>query len=191
MEFTTACFHNNSQCPTSNTPPTQAKANTSANTTVTAKPSALATASNAPAKVLSHPPALTTSSRLTNHPAGGWDPQTSAIPSDTKAQIEQAFSNVDLTLRSAGGAGWSQVFRVNSYHLPLNDEALGVMVECYRKWMPDHQPIWTAIGVPQLGEKEMVVEIEVVAHVPEEKKKAVIDQAVGLCSSPALVPAVM
>lgn len=94
------------------------------------------------------------------------------ISSDINEQIDQAFANVDLTLRTAGGQGWPQVFRVNSYHLPLNDEALGAMVRNFRKWMPDHQPIWTTIGVSRLGDDNMRVEIEVVAHDPEGAKKA-------------------
>jgi enamine deaminase RidA (YjgF/YER057c/UK114 family) len=33
--------------------------------------------------------------------------------------------------------------------------------------MPDHQPLWTCVGVPRLGGENMKVEIEVWAHVPE------------------------
>jgi enamine deaminase RidA (YjgF/YER057c/UK114 family) len=33
--------------------------------------------------------------------------------------------------------------------------------------MPDHQPLWTCVGVPRLGEGDMRVEIEVWAHVTE------------------------
>lgn len=96
----------------------------------------------------------------------------SAIPTDLDAEIDQAFANVDLCLRHAGGQGWSQVFRVTSYHVPLSPEAMGAMVRNFRKWMPDHQPLWTTIGVPKLGEDKMHVEIEVVAHDPEGSKKA-------------------
>ena len=85
---------------------------------------------------------------------------------------DQAFANVYLNLRDAGGKGWSQVFRVNSYHVPINNEALDAMVRNFRKWMPDHQPIWTCVGVPRLGEDDMRVEIEVVAHDPEGGKAA-------------------
>jgi enamine deaminase RidA (YjgF/YER057c/UK114 family) len=74
---------------------------------------------------------------------------------------------VDLALRDAGGKGWSQVFRVNSYHVPLNNEALMIMVREFKKWMPDHNPIWTCVGVQRLGEDDMRVEIEVVAHDPK------------------------
>jgi enamine deaminase RidA (YjgF/YER057c/UK114 family) len=86
------------------------------------------------------------------------------IPTEINAQIDQAFENVDLALKDAGGKGWSQVFRVNSYHIPLNDEALQAMVRNFKKWMPDHQPIWTTIGVARLGLDDMRVEIEVSAH---------------------------
>ncbi|KAH1937609.1 hypothetical protein KXV48_007395 [Aspergillus fumigatus] len=97
---------------------------------------------------------------------GGWNPSTGTIPRDIHAQIDQAFANVDLNLRNAGGAGWSQVYRVNSYHVPINDEALEAMVRNFRKWVPGHEPIWTCVGVTRLGEDDMRVEIEVVAHVP-------------------------
>ncbi|KAH6974629.1 putative L-PSP endoribonuclease family protein [Ilyonectria sp. MPI-CAGE-AT-0026] len=86
---------------------------------------------------------------------GGWNPETGVIYQEINAQIDQAFANVDLHLRDAGGKGWSQVFRVNSYHVPINDEAIQTMVRNYKKWMPDH--------FPRLGEDDMRVEIEVVA----------------------------
>jgi enamine deaminase RidA (YjgF/YER057c/UK114 family) len=41
------------------------------------------------------------------------------------------------------------------------------MVRNFKTWMPDHQPIWTVVGVSRLGEDDMRVEIEVVAHDPE------------------------
>lgn len=94
---------------------------------------------------------------------GGWDPKTGVFPKEINAQIDQAFANVDLNLRDAGGKGWSQVFRVNSYHVPINDEALAAMTRNFKKWMPDHSPIWTCVGVTRLGEDDMRVEIEVVA----------------------------
>ncbi|KAL5598885.1 hypothetical protein BROUX41_003794 [Berkeleyomyces rouxiae] len=99
---------------------------------------------------------------------GGWHPLTGHIPTDISTQIDQAFANVERCLRDAGGTGWPQVFRVTSYHIPLNKEALDAMVRNFRAYMPDHQPIWTCVGVAQLGEDDMRVEIEVVAHVPEE-----------------------
>ncbi|RYP77217.1 hypothetical protein DL771_001266 [Monosporascus sp. 5C6A] len=98
---------------------------------------------------------------------GGWDPKTGAVNTEINAQIEQAFANVDLCLKDAGGKGWSQVFRVNSYHVPLNNEALAAMTRGFSKWMPNHKPIWTTVGVQRLGEDDMRVEIEVSAYDPK------------------------
>ncbi|KXH33588.1 hypothetical protein CSIM01_11753 [Colletotrichum simmondsii] len=95
----------------------------------------------------------------------GWDPITGDFEKEINAQIDLAFENVERCLKDAGGKGWTQVYRVNSYHVPINNEALEAMVRNFRKWMPDHQPLWTCVGVPRLGEDDMRVEIEVVAHV--------------------------
>ncbi|KAJ9609895.1 NRAMP-like transporter smf-3 [Cladophialophora chaetospira] len=99
---------------------------------------------------------------------GGWDPSTGSIPFNLNAEIDQAFANVDLNLKHAGGSGWEQVFRVNSYHVALTERDLERMVRNFAKWMPNHKPIWTAIGVSSLRKKDMLVEIEVVAHVGDE-----------------------
>ncbi|GAA6020735.1 hypothetical protein JCM10207_002006 [Rhodosporidiobolus poonsookiae] len=98
---------------------------------------------------------------------GGWDPKTGEFYKEINAQIDQAFKNVDLALKQAGGKGWEQVFRVNSYHVPLNKEANDAMVRNFRHWMPGHKPLWTCVGVPRLGEDDMRVEVEVCAHDPK------------------------
>ncbi|KAJ4984907.1 l-psp endoribonuclease family [Stagonosporopsis vannaccii] len=98
---------------------------------------------------------------------GGWNRETGEFLLEINAQIDQAFENVDHNLKDAGGKGWSQVFRVNSYHVPINNEALAAMTRNFKKWMPDHKPIWTCVGVTRLGEDDMRVEIEVVAHDPK------------------------
>ncbi|KAK6199661.1 hypothetical protein LQW54_010045 [Pestalotiopsis sp. IQ-011] len=41
---------------------------------------------------------------------GGWDPQTGAMVSGTKEQIDLAFENVDNVLRAAGLRGWEDVY---------------------------------------------------------------------------------
>ncbi|CAG8274514.1 unnamed protein product [Penicillium olsonii] len=115
-------------------------------------------------KNLRYSQAVRIGDRIETSGQGGWDPETSKIPTEINAQIDQAFANVHLALTQAGGKGWSQVFRVNSYHLPLNDEAMHAMVRSFRKYMPDHEPLWTCIGVARLGYDDMRVEIEVVAH---------------------------
>ncbi|KAK7432944.1 hypothetical protein QQZ08_000415 [Neonectria magnoliae] len=48
-------------------------------------------------------------------------------------QIDLAFANVERNLKDSGGKRWSQVFRVNSYHVPINDETLAVMLRNLKK----------------------------------------------------------
>ena len=50
--------------------------------------------------------------------------------------------------------------------MPMNDEVIAIMVRNLKKWVPDHEPIWTCTGVTSLGEEAMRVELEVVAHDP-------------------------
>ena len=147
----------------------------------TAKPSVLATGLNALVKVGTNNPRKDAiiSKTLANCTGvilsrflGGWDPITGEFEKEINAQIDLAFANVERCIKDAGGKGWSQVYRVNSYHVPINNEALGAMVRNLKKYMPDHQPIWTCVGVPRLGEDDMRVEIEVVAHDPEGAKAA-------------------
>ena len=104
---------------------------------------------------------------ISNDTQGGWDPETSVIHADLSDEIDQAFSNVDLTVRHAGGEGWSQVYRINIYLTVMSDEVISSLVRNLKKWMPNHQPILTCIGVSQLGLEGMRVEIEAVASLPQ------------------------
>ncbi|KAL4901762.1 hypothetical protein BDW74DRAFT_69726 [Aspergillus multicolor] len=97
---------------------------------------------------------------------GGWDQTTHQVPPSVPAQIDQAFANVEHVLRAAGGKGWSQVYKVRSYHISLDEEAQAAMVRNFRKWMPSHKPLWACVQVVRLRSDEMKVEIEVEAHDP-------------------------
>lgn len=125
------------------------------------------------AKEIGYSQAVRVGDRIETSGQGGWDPNLTSLsdlkfPNDIREEIAQAFANVDLNLRDAGGKGWSQVFRVNSYHTVLNDEVNAIMKEQFEKWMPEHKPIWTEVGVTVLGGGEaMRVEIEVVAWDPK------------------------
>jgi len=44
-------------------------------------------------------------------------PPLAYIHREINAQIDQAFVDVELNLKDAGGMGWEQVFRVNFYHV--------------------------------------------------------------------------
>lgn len=78
-------------------------------------------------------------------------------------EIAIAFKNIETTLLTVDGSGWSEVYRVNSYHTQLTPEVMEVMVKNFRKYMPGHQPLWTATGAHQLAAPGMRIEIEVVA----------------------------
>jgi enamine deaminase RidA (YjgF/YER057c/UK114 family) len=54
----------------------------------------------------------------------------------------------------------------------LNEQAFAAMLRNFKKWMPDHQPIFTLVGVMQLGLPKMRIEIEVSAHDEEGAKSA-------------------
>ncbi|CBF82503.1 RidA family protein [Aspergillus nidulans FGSC A4] len=97
---------------------------------------------------------------------GGWDTQTQAISSSVPRQTDQAFANIDAILHAAGGKGWSQVYKVRSYHLALDAEAQDSMARNFDKWIPEHKPLWTCVQVGRLAGDGMKVEIEVEAHVP-------------------------
>ncbi|GAA6020725.1 hypothetical protein JCM10207_002001 [Rhodosporidiobolus poonsookiae] len=102
---------------------------------------------------------------------GGWNPDNGSFDGlkEINAQIDQAFKNVELALKNAGGKGWEEVYRVNSYHVPINDEASAAMTRNFLQYMPNHKPVWTAVGVTRLAEDDMRVEIEVAAHLSEAK----------------------
>lgn len=95
---------------------------------------------------------------------GGWDDEGNIDEKDLEKQIDLAFRNVEKNIQSAGGKGWEDVTSVRSYHISLSG-SFDLMVEQFRKWMPNHQPTWTCVGVTELGISGMIVEIEVEATV--------------------------
>lgn len=101
---------------------------------------------------------------------GGWDPETEAIPTDLGLEIDQVFKNVQLTLTSAGGKGWSQVYKLRIYTAPYNDETIAHVVRNLKIWCPDHKPTITGFEVAKLAFEGMRVEIEVIADLGDEEK---------------------
>ncbi|KAH7364666.1 endoribonuclease L-psp family protein [Rhexocercosporidium sp. MPI-PUGE-AT-0058] len=105
---------------------------------------------------------------------GGWDPLTSNLRADLADEIDQAFANVDLALKDAGGKGWSQVYKINMYAVDLlSEEGTALVIGNLKKWLPDHQPLLTFVGVKELA-FGMRIEIEVVAHDEQTAKTSVI-----------------
>lgn len=93
--------------------------------------------------------------QIANCSQGRWNRETGEFYHEINAHIDQAFANVEHNLQDAGGEDWSQVSRVNSYHVLINDEALAAMVRNFEKYMPNHQPISTCVGVTRLGGDDM------------------------------------
>ncbi|KAI1134984.1 Endoribonuclease L-PSP/chorismate mutase-like protein [Hypoxylon sp. FL0543] len=102
---------------------------------------------------------------------GGWDRKTVEVKPDVLEEVDQAFENVEHTLKHAGGKGWSQVYRVVTYHTDIKATSERV-TQNFKRWMPDHMPTWTMVGVKQLGLDSMHIEVEVEAYDPEGAAEA-------------------
>jgi enamine deaminase RidA (YjgF/YER057c/UK114 family) len=66
-------------------------------------------------------------------------------------------------------ATWAHVITVISYHVGLDgyqDEINEAMGARFRRFMPNHAPTWTCLGVAALGDPRMRVEIRVTAILP-------------------------
>lgn len=48
---------------------------------------------------------------------------------------------------------------------------MAAMVRNFKKWAPEHHPIWTCVGVVNLALPQMKVEIEVVASDEKMEQK--------------------
>ncbi|KAJ5562561.1 YjgF/Yer057p/UK114 family [Penicillium sp. DV-2018c] len=61
----------------------------------------------------------------------GEDPQTLVVPREVNAQIDQGLTIVDLNLdmNDAGGNGPEQVSQATPDRVPMDDQALGAMVQ--------------------------------------------------------------
>src|SRR5215470_16526233 len=85
-------------------------------------------------------------SRLELSGQGGWNDNWE-FPESITDEIAQASRNVERTLAVAG-AGWEHVIHVNSYHVGLDEETNRIMTEQFRRYMPDHAPVWTCLVSP-------------------------------------------
>ncbi|KAF2865446.1 Endoribonuclease L-PSP/chorismate mutase-like protein [Massariosphaeria phaeospora] len=98
---------------------------------------------------------------------GGWNRLTEAIPSSIADEVDQAFANVEHALQQAGGAGFSQVYKLRIYTTERDDgvgfmDILGEVVRNLKTYCPGHRPIMTGVQVARLY-GDMRVEIEAVA----------------------------
>ncbi|KAI5867874.1 YjgF-like protein [Durotheca rogersii] len=122
-------------------------------------------------KEMSYSQAIRVENRIVCSGQGGWDRQTLEFRQTLDEEVDQAFENVDENLKHAGGKGWPQVYRVVTYSTNIKATHQRI-VDNFRKWMPDHQPVWTEIGVKELGMPTMHIEIEVEAFDPQGAAEA-------------------
>lgn len=95
---------------------------------------------------------------------GGWDEHGELAKGDVKKQVQYAFDNLDKAIKAAGGEGLTDVYSVRSWHVTM-DESFPLIVERFRRTMPDHRPLWTCVEVTRLALPEMLIEIDVEAYV--------------------------
>ncbi|RAH70371.1 YjgF-like protein [Aspergillus aculeatinus CBS 121060] len=105
----------------------------------------------------------------------GMDPVTCQTAPDLEAQVAQAFENIkaliERTLQQAqhpayqeGKSGWEHVVKLHAYFVGLSavrDEARAIMVRHIKQACPNHQPLFTMVGIESLPFPEHRVELEV------------------------------
>ena len=115
---------------------------------------------------------------------GGWNPDAEdfnealTLPSTkelVRQQVSQAFANVELTLKTAGCRGWSDVYLVRAYMVSGSNELMEIMqatADALRRCCPEHRPVLTVVEVKALADPRMCVEVEVEALLSPESGAA-------------------
>ncbi|OOO04958.1 Endoribonuclease L-PSP [Aspergillus oryzae] len=104
----------------------------------------------------------------------GMDPLTLKTSPIFEEEVTQAFQNINdlilLTLKKEGRTieegktGWDYVVKLHAYLVNLStmrDEARETMVRHIKKFCPNHQPLFTMVGVESLPFPEHHIELEV------------------------------
>jgi enamine deaminase RidA (YjgF/YER057c/UK114 family) len=88
---------------------------------------------------------------------------------DLRAQCEQVFKNLTHILRAAG-AGWDDVVKINGYMVGMHPEAVDIYRGVRSRYLKaDKLPASTLVGVERLVHEDLLLEVEIVAAVPEKK----------------------
>ncbi len=95
----------------------------------------------------------------------GRDSETGNIPSTLAAQVEVALKNVGKCLE-ASNAKITDIVRVQQFVVDLLSQDSS-RAQAYLKFMGEHRPPSTLIGVNALAGKELLYEIEVTAVAKE------------------------
>lgn len=84
-----------------------------------------------------------------------------------EAAIRDTFERVETVLNEAG-TGWSDVVEMTSFHVDMREHQ-DIFVRVREEFVTaEPYPAWTAIGVEQLWQDPLFLEIRVVAYVGED-----------------------
>ncbi len=86
---------------------------------------------------------------------------------DFKAQATQVFENIKKAL-AAAGASFDDVVKINWYVRDYKPEYLPILREVRSTYMKKSPPASTLVGVAALFQDGYVLEVEVVASLPEK-----------------------
>jgi enamine deaminase RidA (YjgF/YER057c/UK114 family) len=90
----------------------------------------------------------------------------SAIAGGPRAQMRRAYEEVGEVLHAAG-ASWDDVVSMTSYNVDFRQH-IEAMTEVHREFVTKEPfPAWTAVGVTELYGPEDIVEVSVIALVPQ------------------------
>jgi len=88
-----------------------------------------------------------------------------SVPEDPKIQFTRAFEAIGEVL-SAAGAEFSDITEMTTFHIGMR-EHMGVFSQVRRSFIQEPYPAWTAVGTTELALPGALVEIRVVARMPD------------------------
>ena len=94
----------------------------------------------------------------------GYELDTSEVPEGIQAQTEQTLENLKAVLEAAGTT-LDRVVKVTVYLKNVGD--FRAMNQVYRRYFPKDPPARTTIGAGALADPALLVEIEMVAALPD------------------------
>ncbi|MEM0907030.1 MAG: RidA family protein [Pseudomonadota bacterium] len=89
--------------------------------------------------------------------------ETGAAIKDVASQFDAVFANLDEVLRAAG-CGFDDVVDVTSFHVNMYEHFDAFAAAKWRAFPKAPFPSWTAIGVVNLAEPDLLLEIKAIAR---------------------------
>ncbi len=94
----------------------------------------------------------------------GWLPETREAPAGIEAQTAQTLENLKAVLEAAG-TSLDRVVKVTVFL--TNMEYFAAMNQVYRRYFSNNPPARTTVGVAALARRDLLIEIEMVALLPD------------------------